>query len=93
MRLENLLLRFLRKENSKDIAKQRLKFVLIQDRIGIEPETLNTLRSDLMELLSRYFEIGQSGLQVDLHHEEEQVALIANIPIMSMKIRQQSQLS
>lgn len=87
MGLENFLMRLLRRETSKEIAKKRLKLVLIQDRIGIEPETMECLKQDLIDLLSRYFEISQSGFQIDLHREEEQVALVANIPITRMKIR------
>ena len=94
MRLDKLLWRFLRREEStKEIAKKRLKVVLIQDRAGIDPETMEALKEELILLLSRYFEINQSDLEMDLHREDESVALIANIPIMGMKIRHGAQAS
>ncbi len=93
MKLDNLLWRFLRRESSKDVAKNRLKLVLIQDRMGIEPETMEILKKDLIALLSRYFEISKVGLQMDLHREDESIALVANVPITSMKIRPDAQAS
>lgn len=93
MNMEKLVWRFLRRKPSKDVAKQRLKFVLIQDRMGIDPATMETLKEDLVVLLSKYFEINQTALEMDLHREDESVALVANIPITSMKIRHGAQAS
>jgi cell division topological specificity factor len=82
------ILRFLRKQpESREIAKSRLKLVIIQDRTGVDPEIIEVLKEEMLKLLSKYFEINTDGVEVDLHREEESVALVANIPILSMKAR------
>ncbi|HID56108.1 TPA: cell division topological specificity factor MinE [Candidatus Poribacteria bacterium] len=82
------ILRFLRKEpGSRQIAKSRLKLVIIQDRTGVDPEIIDVLKEEMLKLLSKYFEINVEGVEVDLHREDESIALVANIPILSMKTR------
>ncbi len=82
------ILKFLRKQpESRQIAKSRLKLVIIQDRTGVDPEIIDVLKEEMLKLLSKYFEINTEGVEVDLHREDESVALVANIPILSMKTR------
>ena len=84
------LIKIFRKQQqeSKSIAKSRLQLILIQDRTGIEPGILEMLKNDLIDLLSKYFEINQSGLEMNFHKEDQSMALVANIPITKMKTRQ-----
>lgn len=80
------LIKLLRGEQqSKDVAKNRLHLILIQDRSGVDPELLKELRGDLIATISKYFDIDQSALEVEIQREEETVALVANIPILRMK--------
>lgn len=83
------LIKIFRKQQqqSKSIAKSRLQLILIQDRTGIEPGILEMLKDDLIDLLSKYFEINQSGLEMNLHREDQSMALVANVPIMGMSTR------
>jgi len=78
---------FRRQPDSKSVAKARLQLILIQDRAGIEPGILEMLKDDLIDMLSKYFEINQSGLEMNLHREEQAMALVANVPITSMRMR------
>ncbi|SMB92173.1 cell division topological specificity factor MinE [Desulfonispora thiosulfatigenes DSM 11270] len=70
---------------SKNVAKERLKLVLVHDRATISPSLLKDLKEDLIRVISNYMEIDQKALEVDLNNEENEVALIANIPIIRMK--------
>lgn len=80
------LIKLLRgEEQSKDVAKNRLHLILVQDRSGVDPELLKELRGDLIATISKYFDIDQSALEVEIQREEETVALVANIPIIKMK--------
>lgn len=80
------LIKLLRgEEPSKDVAKNRLHLILVQDRSGVDPELLKELRGDLIATISKYFDIDQSALEVEIQREEETVALVANIPIIKMK--------
>lgn len=70
---------------SKNIAKERLRLVLVHDRANVSPQLLQALKEDLIKVISNYMVIDEEALEVNLENSENQVALIANIPIKSMK--------
>lgn len=72
---------------SKDTAKSRLQLILIQDRASIDPRILNDLRADLMDLIRKYFDVSDEAPEVGFQHEGDSMALVANIPIASIKGR------
>lgn len=72
---------------SREVAKTRLQLILIQDRSGVDPAILESLRDELVELIGRYFDIAKEGIAVELQRDEEKAALIANVPILSLKGR------
>lgn len=70
---------------SKNIAKERLRLVLVQDRSNVSPQLLNSLKTDLIKVISNYMDIDEDALEVSFENCEDQVALIANIPVKRMK--------
>lgn len=72
-------------QSSKQIAKERLRLVLVHDRVNVSPSLLEALKVDLLEVISKYMEIEETGLEVNLDKSENSVALIANIPVKRMK--------
>ena len=44
-------------ETAKDVACNRLKVVLMQDRTNLTPELMNRMRKELVELLSKYVDM------------------------------------
>ena len=70
---------------SKDIAKNRLRLVLVHDRSNIAPQTWEALKEDLIRVISNYMEIDQSAMEVDLQRDNDSVALVASIPVRRMK--------
>ncbi|MDE0184731.1 MAG: cell division topological specificity factor MinE [Candidatus Poribacteria bacterium] len=82
------LVRLLRRnQKSKDVAKSRLQLILVQDRIGIDEQLMQALQTDMTALLSRYFELEQDGIEMEMQREGQSMALVANIPVSSLKIR------
>lgn len=71
--------------NSKKIAKERLRLVLVHDRADMSPQLMQALKEDLIKVISEYMEIDQNGLEVCLANENDEVALVCNIPIIRMK--------
>lgn len=71
--------------SSKNVAKERLRLVLVHDRANVSPELLTSLKNDLIKVISNYMEIDESALEVNLDSSDNQVALVANIPVKSMK--------
>ncbi len=87
MTVLDLLARIFNRDNlhSKDVAKERLRLVLVHDRSSVSPEFLNQLKEDMIELISRYLEIDVNSLQVNLENEDNTVALVANIPVKGLR--------
>lgn len=80
---------FSKKETSKDVARDRLKLVLVHDRANCSPELLEMIRGEILEVLEKYVNIDSSKLDIRISNHEKDFegkpALIANIPITSMK--------
>jgi len=70
---------------SKNIAKERLRLVLLHDRSSVSPELLQVLKTELIKVISTYLEIDEQALEVSLETSDNQVALVANIPVRGMK--------
>ncbi len=71
--------------SSKNIARERLRLVLIHDRATISPEVLLLLKEDLIKVIREYLEIDEEALLVNLENDNESVALVANIPIKGLR--------
>ncbi len=70
---------------SKNVAKERLRLVLVHDRANISPQMLESLKNDLITVISNYMEIDVEALEVNLDTSDNTVALVANIPVKKMK--------
>ena len=84
--------RFLGKDesSSKDIAKERLKLVLIHDRANVSPKFLDMIKGDIVKVISNYVEIEEENMDIHLNRiprEDDSFssALVANIPIRRVK--------
>lgn len=69
-------------ESSKDVARNRLRVVLMQDRTNLTPELLERMRKELIELLSKYVEMDKEALELNLEQEGDQMALMLSIPVL-----------
>lgn len=78
------------KDNSKDVAKKRLKFALIYDKLEVSDDMLKNLQQDMVEVISRYFEIDKDALTLDIRQTDDLSALVFNTPILSAKHRANS---
>lgn len=88
--LYNTLAKFFRQNEeqgdaSKSVATNRLKLVLMQDRTNLTPRILEQMRSELIELLSRYVELDKELLDLNFEQEGDQVALMLSIPVIRAK--------
>lgn len=73
------------KEDTKDVAVNRLRLVLMQDRTNLTPEILQRMRKELIELLSKYVELDKEALELNFEQEGEQMALMLSIPVLRAK--------
>jgi len=79
------LSRFFKVENSRKDAKERLQVVLIHDRADISAGMMESLRRDIISVISNYMDISEEGIELQLEKEKSSVALVANIPILRVK--------
>ena len=85
------LMDFFRKKSSGDVAKDRLKLLLISDRANCSPEIMELIKNDIIKVISKYMEIDCAGLDIQITQTESESengrvpALCANIPIKDMK--------
>ncbi len=68
-------------------AKERMKLVLIHDRTDLTASTLEVLKDELIEVISRYVEIDPSSVSIEMSQEGRQQRLIADIPIRTLRRR------
>lgn len=75
-----------KEDTAKNIAKDRLRLVLMHDRADIPAPMMEEMRRELLLVLSKYVEIDEMELDVTLDRgEDNAVALIANIPIRRVR--------
>ena len=85
---------FFRKKSSGNVAKDRLKLVLVSDRAGCSPEIMEQIKNDIITVISKYVEIDLDGLDIKITQEPDGnngtvPALFANIPFKEMKTKKQ----
>jgi cell division topological specificity factor len=82
-----------RKTKTSNVAKERLKLVLIHDRAGTSPSSdiMNKLRCDIIKVISKYFDVDEDDFDVEIKNTSDtrgsssETRLTANIPIKSIK--------
>jgi len=70
---------------SKDVAKERLRLVLVHDRVNTSPQFIEGLKDDMIKVISNYMDINEETMEVHFAQTENSVALVANIPVNRMK--------
>ena len=79
----NFFERLLGRKNSANSAKERLQLVLIHDRTDLTPAELDSLKDDLIEVISRHVNIDAQAVQIGMEHDGRSQRLVADIPIKS----------
>lgn len=85
------LLDLFKKKSSSDVAKDRLKLLLVSDRANCSPEVMEMIKNDIIKVISKYMEIDTDGLDIQITSTESDSnngsvpAIFANIPIKDMR--------
>ena len=84
------LMDLFKKKTSGDIAKDRLKLLLVSDRANCSPDIMEMIKNDIIQVISKYMEIDAEGLDIQITQTESEnnngtvPALYANIPIKEL---------
>ena len=79
------------KKSSKQVAKDRLKILLISDRVSCSPEMLELIKMDIAKVISKYMKIDTKSMEIQITKTGakgkimKNPYLYANIPIIDMK--------
>ncbi len=63
------------------VARDRMQFVLMHDRMDLTPDIMERLKSDIIQVLSRYMDIDQQSINMSLERGHGYTALISNVHI------------
>ena len=66
---------------SATTARERLQLVLAHDRSALNPELLERMRREILEVVQKYVEIDIESGDVSLTTDDRVTALVANLPI------------
>lgn len=76
-----------RKRKSANKAKERLQLVLIHDRTNLSSTVLETMKDEIIGVISRHIEIEPGDVNIEINKDGRQQRLIADIPILGPKKR------
>ncbi|MDA1129456.1 MAG: cell division topological specificity factor MinE [Chloroflexi bacterium] len=71
---------------SKDTAKQRLKLVLIQDRLELAPEKLEEMKKEIWNVVSKYMVVNEEFMEFDVRRLDELTVLVSNIEVKDLSV-------
>lgn len=72
-------------DESKNVAVNRMKLVLMQDRTNLTPFLLEKMRGEMIDVLAKYVEMDKDALELNFEQEGEQMALMLSIPVIRAK--------
>lgn len=79
------------RKSSKNIAKDRLKLVLIHDRANCSAQVLEMIKTDIINVINKYMEVEENGIEIKIgttrseRNNSQVPVLYANIPIKTMR--------
>ena len=79
----------LKRRSSREIAKDRLKILLISDRVNCSPEMMEMIKTDIAKVISKYMKIDTQSMEIqisktDRKGRDKTPTLYANIPILDL---------
>lgn len=84
--------RLFKRKSPKEVAKDRLKILLISDRVNCSPEMMEMIKADIAKVISKYMKIDAGNMEIQIHktgtgkggRNEKNPTLYANIPILDL---------
>lgn len=55
-----------RKKNSGEIARNRLKLLLVADKADCSPEVMQMMKDDLIHVISRYVDVDSDRIEIQM---------------------------
>ena len=81
---------FFRRKSSCEVAKDRLKILLISDRVNCSQEMMELIKADITKVISKYMKIDVENMDIQINAKSSKSGkgkiptLYANIPILDL---------
>lgn len=82
---------FFRRKSSCQVARDRLKILLISDRVNCSPEMMELIKNDIAKVISKYMKIDTENMDIQIStkgnkdtRDGRTPILYANIPIIDL---------
>lgn len=81
---------FFRRKTSCQVAKDRLRILLISDRVNCSPEMMELIKNDIAKVISKYMKIDADNMDIEINAKgnkggrNKTPTLYANIPIIDL---------
>ena len=79
---------FFRRKSSCQVAKDRLKILLISDRVNCSPEMMELIKADITKVISKYMRIDTDHMEIEIQAKgskggrNKSPSLIAIFPLL-----------
>lgn len=70
-----------------ELARERLTLMLVHDRLKLTPDLLDRIKEELLAVISKYVEIDETGVDVELTHSEHSDKLVARMPVRRQRLQ------
>lgn len=85
------ILELFKKKESANVAKNRMKMLLVADRASCSPEVMEKIKNDIINVISKYMDVDRETLDISItttdNGDGTSPTLFANIPIKELKSR------
>lgn len=71
-----------RDKDTSSTARNRLHFVLVQDRAGLNTDELAQFKREMISVIENYFVIDENGFDISYKRSRETTTLLINSPII-----------
>ncbi len=68
-------------ENSGNIARDRLKYLILKDRVSCTNETIDMIKYDVLKTISNYIDVDNINSQIFIEQNDNKPLLIFKVPI------------
>ena len=81
------MFRLFGRRKSKDDLKERLKLVLSYDRANLSPGRMEELKTELLEVIGRYFPAQENSYDVTVEQQGDRMVFMAQLPVSEAEAR------
>ena len=72
------------RERTKDTARQRMRLVLMHDRLDLAPDTMENMKREIWEVVSRYMVVEDDFMEFEVRRLDELMVLVSNIQVKEL---------